>query len=158
MTSGKRRVKGKIINQMKTHHTNFNRDTHKHVHSKATYRLLVEQFTVQHVGKGGKLSTNYSHKLQSWSAHVHSKATYLLSVEKITVQQVGKRGKIINQLITYHTDFNHRPESAQTCSLKGNSPAVSGTVHSTASEERREKYQPNNNSSRRLQSWVCTNM
>lgn len=26
----------------------------KHVHSKATYTLLVEQFTVEQVGKGGK--------------------------------------------------------------------------------------------------------
>ena len=40
---GKRK---EIINQIITHHTNFNPDLHKRVHSKATYRLLVEEFTV----------------------------------------------------------------------------------------------------------------
>jgi len=68
-----------------------------------THQLLMHQFTVRHMVKGGKIInhiiTHHSNFNPDMHKHVHSEATYRLLVEQFTVQQVGKGGKIINQNI-----------------------------------------------------------
>jgi len=100
---------------------------HKHVHSKATYALIVHQFITQQVGKGGKRRNEFSlntKSMMSMHKHVHSMATYFLIVYQFTTQQVGKGGT------NFHSTQN---EYAQTCSFNGNLQTERVPVHSTGS-------------------------
>ena len=67
---------------------------HKHVYSKATYTLRVNQFTRQQVGKGDKRNEFSLNTKSMLSMHkrVYSKATYGLRVYQFTTQQVVKGG------------------------------------------------------------------
>jgi len=71
---------------------------YKDVHSKATYKLRVHQFTTQQVDKGGKRNklSLIKNPIMSMRKDVHSKATYPLRVHQFTTQQVGKGGKGTN--------------------------------------------------------------
>jgi len=106
---------------------------HKHVHSKATHRLRVHQFTIQQLGKEVKEGTDLhstQNPILSMHTHVHSKATYNLRVHQFTTQQVGK-GKRRNKLstITQNPILSMHKE----CSFKGHLPTESAPVHNIAS-------------------------
>ena len=126
--------------QVTTHYTKFS-PTCKQVHSKVTYFLRVNTFTVRQVGKGGKECDHSSyhslHKIQFYvqtcpfkgnlpteSAPVHSAASW------------ERRRECDHS--TYHS--LHKIQSyVQTRPFKGNLLSVCAPVHSAASGERRKQ-------------------
>ena len=81
--------------------------------------------------KKKQIFTHHTKVLSKVCKHVHSKETYPLRVHQFIAQQVGKGGDGGKQKSKFHSP--HSPTLCmQTCSFKGNLPAESAPVHSTA--------------------------
>ena len=119
---------------------------HRHVHSKVTYRLRVQQFIVPQVGKGGinvnvidQVIAHHTNSTLRMYRHAYSKETHQLSapVHSTATGKGGKNVIVSNQVIAPHTKFS--PKNVQTCPFKGNLHTESAPGHSTASGERRKQ-------------------